>query len=533
MENLIQDFTETLNKLKTFSELSNEHAKLATIAEGMLTELHNNKQKLSEIELRFHELAGNLPEVFWICSNDLSQMFYVSPAFEKIWKRSCESLYSNPHAWIEPIHPEDLQMVATAFRDQSPDNLFSIEYRIILPDGSIRWIWDRAFSMTDYEGDVKRIAGIAEDITERKLAELSLIESERRYRTLTAISPVGIFRTDQTGRATYFNQRCCDICGFPHDYGLGDGWRKSIHPDDAPLLFEAWRKAVITQQYFSFETRFMHKNKYVWGYCEAIPEFNPRGNFVGHVGTVTDITQLKSAEKELQHHQQELAKINKSNTVGTLASSIAHEVNQPLTVIGNYATACLQEAQIQSNEHLTTMLEKIIENVDRAGSIVHRIKDFMRKGKLVKSEVNLNETIENVLELASARIKENKINLEIRLSSTIANIVADQVQLEQVFLNLVQNAIDILSTVSYDRHLIVKTIPKEPNHVAVLIKDNGPGIELDKQQQIFDPFFTTSQSGMGLGLAIVHSIIETDKGQIMLESKPELGTSFTILLPIK
>lgn len=275
---------------------------------------HRAEQALRESEERFRQLAENVVEsVFWMADPVGRQFLYVSPAYERIWGHACESLYANVMQWVEAIHPHDRHRVQRAFFEQALLGNYDETYRILRPDGSVRWIRDRGFPIRDTSGTPYRAVGIAEDITkqqaalhERKQAEEALQQSQHQYQTLAEASPVGIFRTDAAGNCVYVNQRWCHLTGLSFDQALGNGWAKALHPDDRPQFFAEWHRATQARQPFQLEYRFQQPDgTLVWVFGQAIAEHQGE-TISGYVGSVTDITDRKQREAERKQAEQKI-----------------------------------------------------------------------------------------------------------------------------------------------------------------------------------------------------------------------------------
>ena len=252
---------------------------------------------------------------------------------------------------------------------------------------------------------------------------------------------------------------------------------------------------------------------------------------------VRDISVRKLREQRSKEHLDELAHVTRLGLMGELASGIAHEVNQPLTAVVNYANACINLIRAEHYDlvQLTDILSKTSQQAHKAGQIIHRLRDLVKAKKIHNSLININHLIYNAIDLCTSYIKQYDIQLNFELSENIPDIFVDTVQIEQVILNLIKNSIDALSNNdhSYSPIINIKTNLISNKYLEIRISDNGPGIKLTDQGKIFNPFYTTKSSGMGMGLSICRSIIEAHEGEISFESSVKKGTTFYFSLPIR
>ncbi len=201
-----------------------------------MTEQKKAQRAVEESQERFRQLAEHIKEVFWITEPMKNRMIYISPGYEEIWMRSCESLYASPRSWLDAIHPEDRHRIVEAALNKQIIGTYDEEYRILRPDGSVRWIWDRAFPIRDDSGVVYRIVGLAEDITDHKQVEAALLESERRYRALFDDNPSMYFMVDSDGTVLSVNRSGADRLGYQVDELLGQSVFKVFFEPDCEAV---------------------------------------------------------------------------------------------------------------------------------------------------------------------------------------------------------------------------------------------------------------------------------------------------------
>jgi PAS domain S-box-containing protein len=382
-----------------------------------VTERKRAEEALQESEERYRQIAENIREVFWISDPDLSRMIYVSPAYERVWGKTCESLYANPKSWVESVHRDDRQRVEDAVFPRDPEG-HTVEYRIIHPDGSIRWVLDRSFPVRNAAGEVYRMAGIAEDVTERKLAE---------------------------------------------------------------------------------------------------------------------------ADREMLEGQ--LRQAQKLEAIGTLAGGIAHDFNNILAIILGYTEMTLMDIPKDTPAHRA--LGEVLRATLRAKDLVQQILTFSRQGKVqARQPMEIAPVIRETLKLLRAAVPAT-IEFRQQISANSLTIMGEPTQLHQIVVNLCTNAahamrdrdgtmevkvgevlLDTVSAKAYENL-------QPGSYVQLTVRDTGHGMDAATLERIFDPYFTTKKpgEGSGLGLAVVHGIVNRHDGVIRAQSMPGQGTLFEILIP--
>ena len=270
---------------------------------------------LSESEQRFRQIAENIHEVFWLTTVDTSKTLYISPAYESVWGRSCESLYQDPRSFIAAIHPEDnARAVELLERDRARD--YEVEYRIVRPDGSIRWIRDRAFPIKDESGHFYRVAGIAEDITERKQAEDVLRRGEDHLRLVIDTIPTMAWTVRPDGIVDFLNQRWLDYTGLSLEQYVEEP-TGPIHPEDIPRVIEKWLAQMAIGEGYEEEMRLRRTDgEYRWFLVRTVPLRDEQGNLVKWYGVSTDIEDLKRADAALKESQRKLEEAQRIAHVG-------------------------------------------------------------------------------------------------------------------------------------------------------------------------------------------------------------------------
>jgi PAS domain S-box-containing protein len=371
---------------------------------------------------------------------------------------------------------------------------------------------------------------------ERKHAEDKLRDSERSLRQLTETIPQMLWSAEADGAIDYCNQRVLDYTGLSAEQVRGAGWMKSVHQDEIEKMEQAWRAAVSTGEPFQYEFRGRRAADHAYRWCisSALPLRDQKGRVIKWFGSVVDLHDWKEAQQALQMTQIELARVSRLTTMGELAASIAHEVNQPLTAVTNNSSACLRllAADNLKPEVLRRALEEIVADGNRASAVVTRIRRFIKKAPAERNELDINEVIQEALTLADRELYENRVRLERQLTKGLPLVLADRVQMQQVLLNLIMNGIEAMIAVTdQPRSLWLESRVDESGDILVAVRDSGTGLGLEADR-VFTPFFTTKTNGMGMGLSISRSLIENHGGRLWATPNFPIGAVFSFTLPV-
>jgi len=429
--------------------------------------------------------------------------------------------------WNSAIYPEDLPALLDYWRSiLASGEPGEMEARMRRFDGKHRWFLFKAGPSRDASGKVVRWYGTNTDIEDRK-------EAEGRLRLVIDTLPALVWSKLPEGSADFLNQRFREYTGLSVEEGLGWGWmRNAFHPEDRAE--EGWRAAFAAGQPFEKEARLRQADgAYRWFLLRAVPLRDERGSVVKWYGTSTDIEDRKSAEEALLETQHRLAQITRIQAMGELAAAIAHEVNQPLTAIVTNANFSLRQLTGSSPnlEELRAAIKEIVNDGTRASAVVARIRGLLVKGASRRAEIDINDIIQEVVSLLRNELTRNRIHLRAEVAASLPRVQGDPVQLQQVLINLIMNAVEAMRlSTERPRKLVIRS-GKSADGVLVQVQDAGPGISPEVAGRIFEPFFTTKAEGIGMGLAISRSIIESHGGQLSIVPVQQ-GAVLQFTLPV-
>jgi two-component system, cell cycle sensor histidine kinase and response regulator CckA len=498
------------------------------------------EEQLRESEGRFRQLADSIQEVFWMLDVERRQIIYISPAYESIWGRSCEGLLQNPKDWAEAIAPEDRARVLEAAEHEA-EGTYDVEYRIVRPDGSRRWVRARAFPVRDAAGRVFRVAGVAQDVTERKRGEEALRHSEEKFATAFRSSPDGLALARlPDGTLLDVNDAFLAISGYAREEVLGrttTELRLWAEPKDR----EEYLRRLQTEGHVrDLAGPFRNKAGELRD-CLISGELVRLGQDVMSLTTLRDVTDRKRAEEERHGLESQLRQAQKLEAIGRLAGGVAHDFNNMLGVILGYTDREL--ALRRSSDPVYASLISIRDAAERSAELTRQLLAFSRQQKVEPRVIDLNAQVAGMEKLLRHTIGED-IALTLALEPALWPVSMDPSQVDQALVNLAINARDSMPgggrLAVETRNVLVdaaqcRRLPEaRPGpHVMLAVTDNGSGMDDETRERAFEPFFTTKpeSKGTGLGLATVYGIVKQNDGFIELESAPGTGTAVRLYLP--
>ena len=363
----------------------------------------------------------------------------------------------------------------------------------------------------------------------------TLQSSEDRLRLVIETIPAHVWSARPDGSVDFTSQRWLEFTGLSSANGLvGWDWSSVFHPDDLPRIVDAWREALAAGAGMESEARLRRADgEYRWFLVRAVPLRGKTGNILKWYGVLTDIEDRKQAEEALRRAQTELAHATRIMTMGELAASIAHEVNQPLSGVVVNGNACLRwlAGDSPNLDEAREAVRRIVRDGKRAGEVIARIRALATKTAAAKERLDMNEAIREVMALAGDELRKNGVAVRTEFAPDLLPVLGDRVQLQQVVLNLVMNGIEAMSSVQErPRGLSVRTQNDDADQVRVTVQDSGIGLDPQSMERIFDAFYTTKHGGMGMGLSISRSIIQNHGGKLwaVVNDGPGMSVQFTI-----
>ncbi|HZC35007.1 MAG TPA: PAS domain-containing protein, partial [Chthoniobacterales bacterium] len=522
---------------------------------GVLTDIEDRKR--AEQELR--DVIETMPTMVWIARTDGSNEF-ANHVWHEYTGLSEEGTVGS--AWQDVVHPADLKRHLEKWRTSlATGEPFENELRYRrAADGEYRWFLSRAVPLRDKKGEIVKWYGVSTDIEERKRAEEALRRSEAYLTDAQRLTHTGSWawrieardavplsvlgssitsRNSLSGAAVYMSDELYRIYGFDPKVGV-PSWEERlqrVHPEDRNYWREAIEKATREKSDCEMEFRILLPDGTVkWIHSVSHPVLTATGELVEFVGSSSDVTERKLAEQEREKLRQleiDLAHINRVSTMGELTASLAHEIRQPITAITTSADACLRwlAREPPDLERARLAVTRINEDGTRAANVISRLRDFYKKGTPPeRKEIDVNEIVREMIVMLQNEAFRRAISIRPVLPEAMPKIIADRVQLQQVFVNLMLNAIDAMKDTGG-----VMTITSQLNddgQCLISVSDTGVGLPAEGGDRIFEAFYTTKPQGTGMGLAITRSIVESHGGKVWATANEGPGATFHFTLSI-
>jgi PAS domain S-box-containing protein len=497
-----------------------------------------SEQALRRSEKELRDVIEAMPATVWRTSPDGSVDFINQNWVQATGLPSEAALGWNLEAVVHPDdRPRYIAEWNKAMKDRQP---MKSEVRVRRADGEYCLWFIQNVPLRDEQGNVVKWYGTAINIHDRKRAEQELRRSQAYLAEAQRLTHTGSWALDHHGdKLLYLSEEMYRIFGFDPQQGLPDKQTclQRIHPDDREKLREICQKAAYTDTDLVLDHRIVLPDgtlKYIQ--TIAHPVLSASGQILEYIGTAVDITERKRAEQERDHLHQlqdELAHINRVTTLGELAS-IAHELKQPITAAITNAKTCSRwlESVPPDLHEAREAIHRVVKDSANAADIINRLRALYKKQTPAERELlDVNEVIREMLVLLRSEASQYPISVRAQLAPTLPKTVADRVQLQQVLMNLVLNAIEAMKDGGGE--LTISSEQTIDGLLRISVVDTGVGLPSGQIDQIFSAFFTTKPQGTGMGLAITRSIIEAHGGRVWVSSNSRRGATFHFTLPVR
>lgn len=483
-------------------------------------------------------ILATLPEAVAIIRLD-HRLADINPAgLELLGVTSFDEVpHEAPLSLIDPAHKRlfkahYLNIVADKRKNGGPPLLLDVH----TIDGERRSVECRMAPLKDVDGGLAGIVVTARDVSAREDNLRSITDNAALLSAILATVPDPMIVIDEHGEITSFSSTAQALFGYSEEEVIGENVKmlmpephRGMHDDYMHHYLQTGEKRIIG---IGRVVEGMKKDGSHFPIDLSVGEART-GDHKAFTGFIRDLTEKFDAEARMQELHAELVHTSRLSAVGTLASALAHELNQPLTAIANYMAASRDLMDDFNPETISLLREALDESCKealRAGKIVRRLRDFVSKGEIESRILSLSNLINDATTLGLVGAREKGVSWSIEIEPDIDNVLADRVQIQQVMVNLMRNAIEAMAE-SPSKHLAIRARPLGQEQVEISVADSGHGVPVELIGQLFQPFITTKAQGMGLGLSICRTIIEAHGGHISVESEGGVGTIFTFTLP--
>jgi PAS domain S-box-containing protein len=465
----------------------------------------------------------------------------VSPEIYRIHDIEPDDDASNTEFFFSRFHPEDRKRVVDLFEKAEIEKTeFQVDYRIVLPDGTIKHLHTIGHPILNESGDLVEFVGAAMDVTAAKQAEEALRRSESYLADAQRLIRTGSWAWNvATRQSVYWSLENYRLFGFDPEGGVpsDEAFYQRIHPEDRDRI----RREVFLERpdegsHFDVEFRIVLPGgaiRYVRSTGQ--PVRNMSGDVLEYVGTSIDVTERKRADEErerLRQVQADLAHLSRVTTMGELTASLAHEIRQPISAAVTNAKTCLRWLGRDEPDvaEACEAASRLVNDVTRAADIIGRIGSLFKKGGLQRELVDVNELIGEMIVLLRSEANRYSISIGTELAEDLPRVMADRVQLQQVLMNLMLNGIDAMKEAIGGGQVTIKSEACDAQ-LLISVSDTGVGLPHEQGEEIFKAFFTTKDKGTGMGLPISRSIIESHGGHLWATGAPGSGATFQFTLP--
>jgi PAS domain S-box-containing protein len=460
-----------------------------------------------------------------------------------VWSPEQEALYGLPpgsfdgtyQSWKKLIYAPDWPVLLNAIKHAHETGEVAVEFRVMWPDGRLHWLATNGQMFFDEQGKPFRMVGFTSDVTYRKLAEEDLRRSEAFLAEAQRLSSTGSFSWRVATNEMTWSEQAFHIFELDPAVPMTPGLIMSrVHLEDIPLVNEVISRARATGGDFEYEHRLLmpdYSIKYLHVIAHGTRDHDGQ---LEYIGAVQDVTERRLSEEALGKLRSELAHVSRVATLGALTASIAHEVNQPLAGIITNASTCLRMLATDppNVEGARETVRRTIRDGHRAADVITRLRALFSKKGAAAESVDLSEATREVIALLQSELQRSGIILRTELSDHLTPVMGDRIQLQQVILNMLLNAMDAMVDINdRPRQLVIRTERDEGDRVRLSVQDAGVGLDPQSVERLFDAFYTTKSGGMGIGLSVSRSIIERHQGRLWATPNEGPGATFSFSIP--
>lgn len=502
---------------------------------GLLWDIQEQKEALAAVRARENHIRmiiESIPGMVVVLAPDGPLIYANQRVLDFVGTGLSDLMGYN---WTDFLHPEDMPRILERWNlhCDDPSATWDVIYRIRRADGQFRWFNNVGLPLYDDEGQIICRYGMFIDIDDRKQAEKALQESEHHLRLLIEAIPALVWCATADGSMIYANQRYLDYVGTHLDGILGSNWLSQIHPEDIDATRIAWHQCLETGERHEITHRIRRSDgAYRWFQTLAEPLRDRDNRITQWYGLNIDIHDSRTMAETLRSMQSRLSRATQIATVAELSASIAHEINQPLGAVVANGDAC--DMWLKSDppnlERAKAAVQRIIRDGNAAADVIQRMRALFRQTAPQKVQLDMNEVIAEVMRLIGSEIRKRHVVVDLDMAIAIPTIPADRVQMQQLLINLIHNALDAMDEVpAFSRVMTLRSRHHTAGAILIEICDRGRGLK--DPERAFDSFFTTKEKGMGMGLAICRSIVESHGGSIWARPNELSGTVLSFTLP--
>jgi PAS domain S-box-containing protein len=504
---------------------------------GYLRDITERKRAIEKLQrnqelLDLAQKSAGAMAFDWYVQKEIN---YWSPEQEALFGLEPGSFDGTYKSWKKMMYASDWPVVVDAIKHAHQTGKVSAEYRVVWPDGSLHWLSTNGQMFFDEAGQPLRMVGFTSDVTRRKLAEEDLRRSEAFLTEGQRLSLTGTFSWHVATDEITWSEQVYRIFDFDPTLTVTFELIASrVHSDDIPLLVDTIDRARGDGSDFEYEHRLLMPDqsvKYLHVVAHGTRDENGQ---LEYIGAVQDVTERRLSEEALSEVRSQLAHMTRVTSLGALTASIAHEVNQPLSGIITNASTCLRmlDAHPPNVDGARQTAQRTIRDGHRAADVITRLRALFSKKGPSTEPLDLNEAIREVIALSRSELQRSQVISRLELAEDLPSVTGDRVQLQQVILNLLINASEAMIDVNdRPRHLLIKTERDGGDHVCLSVKDTGAGFGPQSKDKLFEPFYTTKNGGMGIGLSVSRSIIESHRGRLWASQNDGPGATFAFSIP--